>query len=318
MVRRTRAEWKVDYFKSLSKHLIDCEKCFIVNVDNVRSKQMQQIRKALRGDAVIVMGKNTLMRKVIQALIVRNNSLEKLLPHIRENIGFVFTNCDLAYIRDKLQENRVVAPAKGGTVAPCDVVIPAQNTGLGPEKTSFFQAINIPTKIAKGSIEIMNDVKVIEKDTRVGMSEATLLGMLNILPFSYGLIIKKVFDQGSIYDPDVLDITTDMILEKFATGVKTLVAVSLAASYTTVASVPFLLTIGFRKLLALSAVTDYTFKESEQMKDYLADPSKFVSAAAPSVADTKVTEKPAAAPVATPAAAEESDTGSEMGFGLFD
>jgi large subunit ribosomal protein LP0 len=49
----------------------------------------------------------------------------------------------------------VAAPAKAGALAPVDVKIPAQNTGLGPEKTSFFQALQIPTKIAKGTIEIL-------------------------------------------------------------------------------------------------------------------------------------------------------------------
>lgn len=77
------------------------------------------------------------------------------MPHIRGNVGFVFTRSDLVEIRDKLLENKVRAPARPGAIAPCPVVIPAQNTGLGPEKTSFFQALSIPTKISKGTIEII-------------------------------------------------------------------------------------------------------------------------------------------------------------------
>lgn len=78
-----------------------------------------------------------------------------MLPHIRGNVGFVFTRGDLVEVRDKLLENKVRAPARNGAIAPCPVVIPAQNTGLGPEKTSFFQALSIPTKISKGTIEII-------------------------------------------------------------------------------------------------------------------------------------------------------------------
>lgn len=77
------------------------------------------------------------------------------MAHIRGNVGFVFTRCDLVEIRDKLLENKVRAPARPGAIAPCPVIIPAQNTGLGPEKTSFFQALSIPTKISKGTIEII-------------------------------------------------------------------------------------------------------------------------------------------------------------------
>jgi hypothetical protein len=30
------------------------------------------------------------------------------------------------------------------------VIVPGGNTGMGPEKTQFFQALNIQTKITKG------------------------------------------------------------------------------------------------------------------------------------------------------------------------
>lgn len=319
MVRQTRAEWKAEYFRKLSRQLADCEKCFIVNVDNVRSKQMQQIRVSLRGVAEIVMGKNTMIKKVIHSQLARNNNLEKLIPHVRDNVGFIFTKGDLLEIRDKLESNRVEAPAKAGTVAQCDVIVPAQNTGLGPEKTSFFQALNIPTKIARGSIEILNDIHIIKKGNRVGMSESTLLNMLKIFPFTYGLVIHQVYDQGSVYDPAVLDITTDMVLKKFMTGVQNLVSLSLATGHTTYASVPHILTAGFKNLLAVSVSTDYTFAESEQVKEYLADPSKFAVASVPAAAETAPKKEVAAAPAKAAAPEpEESDSDSDIGFGLFD
>ena len=70
-------------------------------------------------------------------------------------MGFVFTNEDLVDVRDKLLANKKKAPARAGAIAPCPVTIPNQNTGLGPEKTSFFQALQIPTKISRGTIEIV-------------------------------------------------------------------------------------------------------------------------------------------------------------------
>ena len=79
----------------------------------------------------------------------------RLLPYIVNNVGFVFTNEDLVDVRDKLLANKKKAPARAGALAPCPVTIPNQNTGLGPEKTSFFQALQIPTKISRGTIEIV-------------------------------------------------------------------------------------------------------------------------------------------------------------------
>lgn len=79
----------------------------------------------------------------------------RIIPHIRGNVGFVFTKEDLVEVRDKIMDNKVKAPARAGAIAPCDVKLQPQNTGLGPEKTSFFQALQIPTKISKGTIEIL-------------------------------------------------------------------------------------------------------------------------------------------------------------------
>ena len=79
----------------------------------------------------------------------------RLMPYIAGNIGFVFTKEDLSEIRDILESNQKEAPAKAGALAPVNVFIEKVNTGLGPEKTSFFQALSIPTKITKGTIEIL-------------------------------------------------------------------------------------------------------------------------------------------------------------------
>lgn len=139
MVKEDRNTWKAQYFTNLIEKFEEYPKCFIVGVDNVRSKQMQQIRASLRGSAELMMGKNTMIRKVIRGRLQAQPELEKLLPHIKENVGFVFTRDSLPDIRDRILENKVAAPAKAGALAPVDVKIPPQNTGLGPEKTSFFQ-----------------------------------------------------------------------------------------------------------------------------------------------------------------------------------
>lgn len=289
-------------------------KCFIVGADNVGSRQMQQIRISLRGLAVVLMGKNTMMRKAIRGHLENNQALDKILPHIRGNVGFVFTKGDLNEVREKLIENKVRAPARANAIAPCDVIIPAQNTGLGPEKTNFFQALSIPTKISKGTIEIINDVPILRTGDKVGASEATLLNMLNISPFSYGLVIEQVYDSGSIFSPEILDIKPEDLRAKFQQGVANLAAVSLAIGYPTIASAPHSIANGFKNLLALAAVTDVEFKEAKTIKEYIKDPSKFAAAAAP-----------VAAAAAAPAAAkkeekkEESEASDDdMGFGLFD
>merc|ERR1712036_82079 len=313
MVREDKSTWKANYFTKIVQLLDEYPKCLLVEADNVGSKQMQQIRMSLRGHAVVLMGKNTMMRKAIRGHLTNNPKLEQLLPHIVGNVGFVFTKEELIDVRDMLLENKVKAPARAGAIAPLDVTVPAQNTGLGPEKTSFFQALNIPTKITKGTIEIIQNVHLIKTGDKVGMSDSTLLNMLGISPFTYGLIVKKVYDSGTVFDPAILDITDDDLKARFMTGVRNVAALSLKIGYPNIASVPHSIVNGMKNCMALAAVTDITFREAEMMKEYLADPSKFAAVAAAPAAgavEEKKEEK-----VEEP---EEDSEDDDMGLGLFD
>jgi len=316
MPREDRSTWKSNYFLKIIQLLDDYPKCFIVGADNVGSKQMQTIRLSLRGKAVVLMGKNTMMRKAIRGHLENNPALEKLLPHIKGNVGFVFTKEDLAETRDMLLSNKVPAMARAGAIAPCEVTVPAQNTGLGPEKTSFFQALGITTKISRGTIEILSDVQLIKLGDKVGASEATLLNMLNISPFSYGLIIQQVYDNGSVYSPEVLDITEAALHARFLEGVRNIASVCLEIGYPTLASIPHSIVNGYKRVLAVAVETEISFPLADKVKAFLADPSAFVVAAPVAAAE-------AAAPAAAAkeeAKKEESEEGSDddMGFGLFD
>ncbi|TKR61873.1 hypothetical protein L596_028926 [Steinernema carpocapsae] len=307
MVKGDRSAWKANYFVKLIDLFKEYPKCLIVGVDNVGSKQMMEIRASMRGKAEILMGKNTMMRKAIRGHLQKNPDLEKILPHINGNVGFVFTKNDLSEIRNLLLENKRGAPAKAGAIAPCDVTIPPQNTGMGPEKTSFFQALQIPTKISRGTIEILNEVHLIKEGDKVGASESALLNMMNIQPFAYGLAVQQVYDSGALYSPAVLDMTTEDLRNRFLEGVRNIAALSLAVDRPTLASAPHIVANGFKRLMAIAAETEVSFKEAEKVKEYLADPSKFA---------TTVSSN-AAAPPAAPAA-EESESDSDIGLGLFD
>jgi len=313
MVKEDRTTWKSNYFLKLEQLFETYSKLFIVHADNVGSKQMQQTRIALRGKAEVLMGKNTMMRKAIRGQLTKFPGLEKLLPQVVGNIGFVFTSEDLCEVRDSLLSNKKEAPAKSGAIAPLNVFIPPGNTGMGPEKTSFFQALAIPTKITKGTIEILTEVHLLKEGEKVGASEAALLQMLNIRPFHYGLVINGVYDNGSLFSPSVLDITDDDIVKSFCAGIANIASVSLAIGYPTAASVPHSVINGFKNIAAVCLEADIDIPQIAMIKEFLADPSKFAAAApaaaAPAAGGDKKEE-------AKKEETEESD--DDMGFGLFD
>jgi len=306
---------KADYFTKLHELLDGYSKILIVEADNVGSNQMHKIRISLRGKAIILMGKNTMVRKAIRARLSAFPALEKILPYVTGNVGFVFTNEDLKTTRDTLLKERTVAPAKAGALAPLDVYIEAQNTGMGPEKTSFYQALGIATKISKGTIEIMNRVHLIKKGEKVGASEATLLNMLGISPFTYGLVLRVIYDNGTVFTPDILDISDSELLQNLTTAVRNVTSVSLAVSFPTIASVPHSVIRGYKDTLSVALGTEYSFPFADKIKEYLADPSKFAVAHQP-----QETSKPAekSAPAKEEKVVEKEESDEEMGFGLFD
>lgn len=120
-----------------------------------------------------------------------------------------------------------------------------------------------------GTIEIVNDVNILRPGDKVGASEATLLNMLNISPFSYGLIVEQVYDSGTIFAPAILDIKPEDLKERFLAGVANLASVCLAVGYPTIASAPHSIANGFKNLLAIAAVTDVDFKEAATIKEFI-------------------------------------------------
>ncbi|RAH45775.1 60S ribosomal protein uL10 [Aspergillus brunneoviolaceus CBS 621.78] len=305
---------KAAYFEKLKALLDEYKTVFIVGVDNVSSQQMHEIRVSLRGEGVVLMGKNTMVRRAIKGFVTDNPEYERLLPFVKGNVGFIFTNGDLKSTKEKILANRVAAPARAGAVAPADVWIPAGNTGMEPGKTSFFQALGVPTKIARGTIEITTDLKLVEAGAKVGPSEATLLNMLNISPFTYGMTISQVYDQGQTFGAEVLDIEESQLLDAFSAAIKTITSISLAANFPTLPSVVHSVVNSYKKVLAVAIETEISWPEIEELKDRIANPDAYASsapaaAAAPAGGDAPAAEAPAEE-------AEESD--EDMGFGLFD
>lgn len=317
----SKAARKDRYWNRLVALLDEYQKILIVTADNVGSNQMQQIRKAMRGKAVLLMGKNTMIRKAIRDHLEKTPALEGVVPFIKGNIGFVFTNGDLSEVRNKLTELKVEAAAKAGSISPVDVIVPAGNTGQEPTKTSFFQALSIPTKINRGTIEIINDIHLLKPGNKVTLSQAALLQMLGIRPFKYGLQVTSVYDNGAVYPAAVLDLTDEDILKKFFQGVSYVSAVSLQIGYPTLVSVPHSVINAFRSLVAVSLATDYSFPAADKIKAILSDPAALAAAAAAAAgpATTSTTSAPAKdekKPAKEEPKEEEEDANADMG-GLF-
>ncbi len=236
---------------------------------------------------------------MIKDFIKRNggaHAVSALTEHMAGNVGLVFTNADASTVRDLIVANKKPAPARVASFAPVDVFVDPGPTGCDPGQTGWFQALNIPTKINKGQIEMISRVQLLKVGDKVGESQAALLQKLKILPFSYGMKVVKVYEAGAVFDADVLDISPEIVLAKFSAGVATLAAASLALGYPTKASAVHSINNAFKALLAISLGTDYKIKQVAAFEEALKNPGAFSGGgggggAAPAAAKAEVKEE---------------------------
>ena len=272
------------------------------------------------------MGKNTFMKACIAELMTNPKKgdinydrmkeryadrphLKIVSDQLRLNIGMIWTNGDLYKIKDILDANYREAPARVGSIAPKDVIIPAGGTGLDPRQTRIFQDLSIHTRIAyKAYIEIVNPVTIIKKGEKINKFQVALLDKLRIRPFKYKMRIKSYLDNGQIFDAKVLSINTDEILSAFKARANNLTALSLGSGYVIPSAVPHLLMNACKNLACVSIAADYEFEQLAAVKSAVASGPAVVSGDLAAEASKEV-EKPVEK--------EESEEGMDLAGGLF-
>eukprot|EP00449_Zooxanthella_nutricula_P016380 CAMPEP_0198541404 /NCGR_PEP_ID=MMETSP1462-20131121/53724_1 /TAXON_ID=1333877 /ORGANISM="Brandtodinium nutriculum, Strain RCC3387" /LENGTH=341 /DNA_ID=CAMNT_0044271563 /DNA_START=73 /DNA_END=1096 /DNA_ORIENTATION=+ len=272
---------KTAYFNKLVNLCVEHPNALLVQVDHVASKQMQDIRMELRGQAVVLMGKNTMIRKALELGHAKHPDagLDKLRASVQGNLGFIFaTNCTLDDIRGVLKKHTRLSAAKSGQVSNVALNLPAGPTGMDPSQTNFFQALNIGTKIVKGQIELVSDFPILKIGDKVSPSAAVLLTKLNIKPFEYGMEVNQVFQDGSVFAAAVLDISDSVLISKFLAGIANMAAFSREMGIPTEAGLPHMFGNAFRNIASLVADIDFTFKEVEEVKKFLEDPDAYAAA----------------------------------------
>jgi len=273
---------KLEYGEKLKGLLQEYNTLLVVTVDNVGSSQISEMRRDFRGRARFLFGKNTLIRKVIRETMkeTKNLKLLKLLDLVRGNSGFCFCKGDVNGMRKEILSRKVQCPAKAGTIAPTDVFLPPGSTGMEPTQTTFFQAMNIGTRINRGQIDIIDEVHLIKCGEKVGLSQSVLLTKLNIKPFYYGMKVKSIYEDGNAYDASVLDISDADIANAFCNGLRQIASLCFELNNPTIINVPHSLMNSYKKIIAVGlSLNTYSFDKLTQIKEILENPDAFKAAA---------------------------------------
>lgn len=200
------AAWKYKEVEEL-KNIINSHKVIgIVGIRGIPALQMQEMRKMLRGKAVLRVSKNSLIERALE------NGTAKLKDYIEGEVGIIATNENPFKLYRQLEKTKMKAPAKGGETAPEDIVIKKGATPFKPGPiVGELQKAGIPAAIREGKVVIEKDVTIVKKGEKISSEVANILNRLDIKPIEIGLKIFAIYEDGIVYTPDILSIDLEKI-----------------------------------------------------------------------------------------------------------
>jgi large subunit ribosomal protein L10 len=263
----------------------------LVRAEQIGSKQLQTIKKALRPQALIHMARNTIMTRAIQLAAQKKKKLERLLPFMTGSCALAFTNITPFALNDLLQKNKAKAPAKEGSMSPKDLVVAAGNTGFppGPMITDLSQ-VGLKTRVQGGSIWITEDCVVVKAGQTVTRMQALVLSRLGQQPYEIWLKILAAYDQGTILSSDIFLLTVSEILNQLQGASQSSLGLALTINYITPETAPLMLQRAQSQARALALKAGFPLEGSAPA----AVPGAEQPAAAP--AEGAGEKKPAAPP----------------------
>ncbi len=260
-------QWKIDNVEVLAKTIKDSAMVGLVNVEGVGAKQLDGIRTSLRGSATIKMARNTLMIRAIDNSKLKG--IDDLKNYVRGPVAFIFSDQDPFVLSKFLSENKTAAPAKGGQVAPNDIIVPAMNTGVAPGPfISELAALKIPSRVKGGMIHVIEDCVAVKAGETISNAMAQMLTRLGIEPMELQLKLVAAFTEGTVMTAESFDISLDSLLQNFIAGHQFAINLSVNSGYPTTETIPLI--IAKANMQAKSLALKIGFFSPDLLNEFLA------------------------------------------------
>lgn len=207
------AEWKKEEVVELKGIIDQYDVVGIVDLLNIPAKQLQEMRKSLNGKAVIRMSKKNLIDLALKDCNANKANVIDLSEHMDGQVAIIATEMNPFKLFKILEDSKTSAPAKPGTIAPDDIIVPEGDTGFEPGPfLGELQQVGIPAKIDKGKIVVQKDTVVVEAGEVISKNVSSTLSRMDINPLEVGINLKAVYEDEAIYTSDVLAIDEEQTL----------------------------------------------------------------------------------------------------------
>lgn len=207
------AEWKFEKVKEITNIINDNKVIGILEIGGIPAPQMQQMRRNLHGFAIIRSAKNNLILRALDEAEKQTKGITGLKDLIKGQSAIISTDMNPFQLFRQIKLTRTMAPARGGETSSHDIEVKAGDTPFKPGPiVGELQKVGIPAAIQEGKVVIKTDKIIVQKGEKITSDIAQMLTRLEIFPIEIGMTIHGVFEDGSIFKPDVLDINMDEFL----------------------------------------------------------------------------------------------------------
>jgi len=201
-------QWKLDEIE----HLVDLFKTYsniaVIEVAKLNDRQIQEIRKILRGKAIIRMSKKSLQQRAVEKFQKesKKSNLEELVERIPGQAALCFTDLDVFELKKIFLQSEWMVPAKPNEITPVDIWVPAGDTGLptGQVISELNMTLRLPTKIQNDTIWVREDTQTHKAGDLVDVKQAAVLKKLGITPIESLIKIHYAWANGEIISEDIL------------------------------------------------------------------------------------------------------------------
>ena len=246
------AEWKKEEVIELKGIIDKYDVVGIVDLLNIPAKQLQEMRKNLNGKAVIRMSKKNLIDLALEDCNASKNNIVDLSGHMEGQVAIIATEMNPFKLYKILEDSKTSAPAKPGSIANDDIVVPAGDTGFEPGPfLGELQQVGIPAKIDKGKIVVQKDTVVVEAGEEVSKDVAATLSRMEINPMEVGIDLKAVYEDEAVYTSDLLAIDEEQTLADVQSAFAQAFNLSVNAAIPTDETISTLITLAYTKAINL-------------------------------------------------------------------
>ncbi len=245
------APWKYEFVNKIVSMAEKYPVMGIVRINNIPALQMQKMRRKLREHGVLIVGKNRLIKIALEKM--KKKRIKELAKFIDGQVGVIFTDMDAFKLVKILDNARTKAPAKGGEIAPEDIVVHEGETQFKPGPViSEFQKVGIPSAVQKGKIVIRKDTVVAKKGEVISRDLALALTKLEIYPLTVGLELMGAYEDEMVFPREILEVDTEKVYGNILNGIQSAINLSMNALYPTSLTVGMMIGEAYRKGLNLA------------------------------------------------------------------